>query len=84
MSPYLQIIEINNQPLQPWLIIHIYMPSHEEDIRLIPIIHQNITQQTINHPNHTQIVCRDFNRDIALIERQNEYTTTPPQVEDIE
>ena len=40
ISPYLQIIEINNQPLQPWLIIHIYMPSHEEDIRLIPTNHR--------------------------------------------
>jgi hypothetical protein len=44
ISPYLQVIEIKNQPLQSWLIIHIYMPSHEEDIRSIPIIQQNITQ----------------------------------------
>ena len=84
ISPYIQIIEINNQPLQPWLLIHIYMPSHDEDIRLIPIIQQNITQQTTSHPNQTQIICGDFNRDIALIGRQNEYNTTPPQVEDIE
>ena len=60
------------------------MPSHEEDLRLIPIIQQNITQQTTNHPNHTHILCGDFNRDVALIGRQNEYTTTPPQLEDIE
>ena len=60
------------------------MPSHEEDIRLIPIIQQNITQQTINHPNHTHVICGDFNRDIVLIGRQNEYITTPPQAEDIE
>ena len=52
------------------------MPSHKDDIRLIPIIQQNITQQTTNHPNHTHIVCGDFNRDIALIGRQNEYITT--------
>ena len=84
ISPYLQIIEINNQPLQPWLIIHMYMPSHEEDIRSIPIIQQNITQQITNHPNHIHILCGDFNRDIALIGRQNEYNTTPPQAEDIE
>ena len=60
------------------------MPSHEEDIRLIPIIQQNITQQTTTHPNHILILCGDFNRDIALIGRQNEYITTPPQIEDIE
>ena len=28
ISPYLQIIKINNAPLQPWLLIHMYMPSH--------------------------------------------------------
>ena len=38
ISPYLQIIRINNQSLQPWSIIHIYMPKHVEDIRLIPNI----------------------------------------------
>ena len=84
ISPYLQIIEINNQPLQPWLIIHMYMPSQEEDTRSIPIIQQNITLHTTNHPNHIHILCGDFNRDIALIGRQNEYTTTPPQTEDLE
>ena len=36
--PFLQIISIVNQPLQPWLQINLYMPSHEEDIPLIPII----------------------------------------------
>ena len=60
------------------------MPSHEEDIRYIPIIQQSITQPTTNHPNHIHIICGDFNRDIALIGRQNEYITTPPQAEDIE
>jgi hypothetical protein len=84
ISPYLQITEIVNQSLEPWLIINIHMPSHEEDIRLLPIIQQNITQQFTNHPNHTHILCGDFNRDIALIRRQNGYTTTPPQAEDIE
>ena len=84
ISPYLQIIEIHNQPLQPWLIIHLYMPSHEEDIGSIPLIKQNITQQSINHPNHIHILCGDFNKDIALIGRQNGYDMTPPQAEDIE
>jgi len=36
------------------------------------------------HPNHTYILCGDFNRDIALIGRQNKLNTTPPQIEDIE
>ena len=33
ISPYLQIITIKNAPLQPWLILHMYMPSHL-DIRI--------------------------------------------------
>ena len=36
ISPYLQLIRINNQPLQPWLIMHMYMPTHIEDLQLIP------------------------------------------------
>ena len=60
------------------------MPTHIEDIRFIPIIKQNITQQITTHPNYTHILCGDFNRDIALIGRQNDYDTTPPQPEDIE
>ena len=37
-----------------------------------------------NHPNHIHALCGDFNRDIALIGRQNEYTTTPSQAAYIE
>ena len=83
ISPYLQIIHINNHPIQPWLIIHLYMPSHNEDLRLIPIIQQTIKIQIDAHPNHTYILCGDFNRDIALIGRQNEQRLTPPQEEDL-
>ncbi|HYP43288.1 MAG TPA: endonuclease/exonuclease/phosphatase family protein [Candidatus Nitrosocosmicus sp.] len=82
ISPYLQIIHIKNHPLQPWLLIHLYMPSHNEDIQLIPIIQQTITTQINAHPNHTHILCGDFNRDIALIGRQNTHSTSPPQEED--
>jgi len=82
ISPFLQIIEIVNQPLQPWLLFNLYMPSHEEDIPLIPTIQNTITNQLNLHPNHTCILCGDFNRDIALIGRQNDYHITPPQVED--
>ena len=57
------------------------MPTHEEDIRSIPMIQQIITHQITNHSNHTHILCGDFNRDIALIGRQNEDNTTPTQEE---
>ena len=83
ISPYLQIIHVKNHPLQPWLIIHLYMPHHIEDTRLIPTIQQTIRIQIDAHPNHTYILCGDFNRDIALIGRQNEQRFTPPQEEDI-
>ena len=43
------------------------MPSHIEDLRLIPIIQQTIRTQIDSHPNHTYILCGDFNRDIAFI-----------------
>ena len=78
ISPYLQTILIKNYPLQLWLIIHIYMPSHIEDIRLIPTIQQTIKRLIDTHPNHTNILCGDFNRDIALIGRQYEHRFTPP------
>ena len=52
ISPYLQIIHIKNYPLQLRLIIHLYMPSHIEDIRLLPTIQQTIKRLTDTHPNH--------------------------------
>ena len=58
--------------------------KHTNDIIYIPIIKQNITQKISAHPNYTHILCGDFNRDIALIGRQNDYNITPPQREDIE
>ena len=82
ISPFLQITRIANQPLQPWLLINLYMPSHEDDLPLIPTIQANITRQINTHPNHTYILCGDFNRDVALIGRQNDQQTTPPQPED--
>ena len=84
ISPYLQIIKINNHPLLPWLIIHMYMPSHLEDIHLIQYIKIAITNQINAHPNHIHILCGDFNRDIALTGRQNYNNNTPPQEEDIQ
>ena len=84
ISPYLQIIKIHNHPLLPWLIIHIYMPTHVEDTHFIPLLKTEITNQITTHPNHIHILCGDFNREIALIGRQNNHNNTPPQEEDIQ
>jgi len=43
-----------------------------------------MTHQIFLHPQHTYILCGDFNRDITLIGRHNEFNITPPQTEDIE
>ena len=65
ISPFLQIINIANQPLQSWLFINLYMPSHDEDTPLIPLIQATITNQINLHPNHAYILSGDFNRDVA-------------------
>ena len=36
------------------------------------------------HPDHIYTMCGDFNRDIALIGRQNDSVNTPPQAEDLQ
>ena len=82
ISPYLQIIKINNHPLSPWIIIHIYMPTHLEDIHLIPHLKNEIANQINTHPNHIYVLSGDFNRDIALKGRQNNNTNTPPPQEE--
>jgi hypothetical protein len=84
ISPYLQIIKIRNHPLLPWLIIHMYMPTHVDYTHLIPCLKTIITNQITAHPNHTHILCGDFNRDIALTGRQNNNNHTPPQEDDIQ
>jgi hypothetical protein len=78
-SPYLQIIKIQNSPLNSILLLHLYMPSHHNDLHLIPSIMQTITQQIIHHPNVHIILCGDFNRDIALIGHTEDLITYPPQ-----
>ena len=82
ISRYLQIIKIHNHPLLPWLIIHMYMPTHLDDVHLIPRLKTTITNQINAHPNHTHILCGDFNGDIALTGRQNNNNHTPLQEED--
>ena len=58
------------------------MPTHNEDIRLIPII-QTINTQITTYPNHTYILCGDFNRNIGLIGQQNQHGNTPPNEKDL-
>jgi hypothetical protein len=84
ISPYLQIIKINNHPLLPWLIIHMYMPTHLEDTHLIHFLKTAITNQITAHPNYIHILCGEFNRDIALTRRQNNNSNTPPQEKNIQ
>ena len=79
ISPYLQIIQINNQPLQPWLLLHLYMPTNEDDMRLISKIQTNITNAILKYPNHLHMLYGDFNRDIALIGRKKGQDTTSPK-----
>jgi hypothetical protein len=82
ISPYLQIIKLNNPPLTPILILNMYMPSHPENIQLIPSILYTISQQTTHHPTYHIILCGDFNRDIALIGHTQNSNTQPPQQPD--
>jgi hypothetical protein len=58
------------------------MPSHEEDLPLIPDIQATITQTITQHINHTIILCGDFNRDIVLIGRHHDNEFTPLQDQD--
>ena len=38
LTPYLQILPIANKPLTPNNLVHMYMPSHEANLHLIPFI----------------------------------------------
>jgi hypothetical protein len=84
ISPYLQIIKINNQPLAPYSLIHLYMPTHVEDTTHIPTIQTTIFNHIHNNPQSNIILLGDFNRDIALIGRQNEATNTAPIQQDLD
>jgi hypothetical protein len=54
---YFQIIRIHNQPLQSWLITHMYMLTHLEDIQLLSTIKTTITNQITTHLDHTHTSC---------------------------
>jgi hypothetical protein len=76
--PYLQIIKIANQSLSIYFLIHLYMPIHIDDITYIPTIQTTIFNHIHNNPRSNIILFGDFNRDIALIGRQNGATNTAP------
>jgi hypothetical protein len=84
ISPYLQIIKIANTPLTAYFLIHLYMPTHIEDIILIPIIQTTIFNHIHNNPLSNIILLGDFNRDIALIGRQHGTTRTTPTQQDLD
>jgi hypothetical protein len=84
ISPYLQIIKIANQPLSPYFLIHLYMPTHIDDITHIPTIQTTIFNHIHNNPQSNIILLGDFNRDIALIGRQNGATNTAPTQQDLD
>jgi hypothetical protein len=60
------------------------MPTHIEDIILIPIIQTTIFNQIHNNPLSNIIMLKDFNMDIALIGRQHGNTRTAPIQQDLE
>jgi exonuclease III len=84
ISPYLQIIKIANQPLSKYFLIHLYMPTHIDDITHIPTIQTTIFNHIHNNPQSNIILLGDFNRDIALIGRQNGTTKTTPTQQDLD
>ena len=49
ISPYLQLLKLNNPPLIPIIILNICMPLDPEDTQLIPSILLTITQQTTHY-----------------------------------
>ena len=84
ISPYLQIINIKNHLLPRYFLIHLYMPIHIEDINLIPIIQTTIFNHIHNNPLSNIIMLGDFNRDIALIGRQNGTIRIVPTQQDLD
>ena len=84
ISPYLQIIKIANTPLTTYFLIHLYMPTHIDDITLISIIQTTIFDHIHNNPLSNIILLGDFNRDIALIGKQHESTRTASTQQDLD
>jgi hypothetical protein len=76
ISPYLQIIKITNHPLSTYFLINLFMPTHIDDITLIPTIQTTIFNHIHNNLQSNIILLRDFNRDVALIGKQHGTTIT--------
>jgi hypothetical protein len=70
--------------ISTYFLIHLYMPTHIEDIILIPIIQTTIFNHIHNNPQSNIIMLGDFNRDIALIGRQHSTTRTSPIQQDLD
>jgi hypothetical protein len=60
------------------------MPSHDEDLALIPKIQTTIIYQLTSHPNHNIILLGDFSRDIALIGKHHNHNHVPPTPTDLQ
>jgi hypothetical protein len=84
ISPYLQIIKIANLPLSTYFLIHLYMPTYIDDITHIPTIQTTIFNHIHKNPQSNIILLGDFNRDIALIGRQNGATNNAPTQQDLD
>jgi exonuclease III len=83
ISPHLQIIKLTNHPLTTYFLIHLYMPTHIDDIIHIPTIQTTIFNHIHNNPLSNIILFGDFNRDIALIGKQHGTTKTTPTQQDL-
>jgi hypothetical protein len=60
------------------------MPTHIEDINLIPIIQTTIFNHIHNNPLSNIIMLGDFNRNIALIDKQHGTARTAPTQQDLD
>jgi hypothetical protein len=60
------------------------MPTHINDITYISIIQTTIFNHIHNNPQSNRILLGDFNRDIALIGKQNGATNTTPTQQDLD
>ena len=75
---------MDNKPLTPILLLNMYMPTHPQDIQLIPEIQNQILKLITQHTNHITILAGDFNRDILLKGRTHNGIPTPPNPNDQE
>ena len=84
LTLYLQIIRIANKSLTPIVIIHLYMPTHKENIYIILDIQQTIKQTLSTHSTHFPILKGDFKQDRFLNGPHNQHSLTQPTNEEKE